>query len=153
MSDKAIAKFCGLGNAYREGRETRAAIVRLTQDAHAAALLLAARCSRSWECDRRLTVDECDRLDIDERIAIGDREAVYDAVVSAITVLDQCREEIGRLLSDGTDALAALTEQETAGTDAGGQGQPGVHGAERWNEHAVSTIAGRSSSSPARGAG
>jgi hypothetical protein len=112
---------------HTDGRETRAAIVRLTQDAHAAALLLAARCSRSWECDRRLTADECDRLDIDDRIALGDREAVYDAIGSAMTVLDQCRDEIGRLLADGTDALdrlaalrAGTTDQETAGSDASG---------------------------------
>jgi len=56
----------------------------------------------------RLTVDEADDLTIDERIAAGDREAIYDAIVEAREQLNDLREKIGTLLVESTDTLDRL---------------------------------------------
>lgn len=65
-------------------------------------------------CDRRLPLEEADALTVDERIAKGDREAIYDAIVEATVALDVLRGRIGRLLAEGSDALDRLAEVRAA---------------------------------------
>jgi hypothetical protein len=65
-------------------------------------------------CDRRLPLEETDDLTIDERIAKGDREAIYDAIVEATVALDILRADIGGLLAEGSDAFDRLAEVRAA---------------------------------------
>lgn len=64
-------------------------------------------------CSVRLPVDEADELTIDERIAAGDREAIYDAIVEAREALDLVRADIGTLLVDDASTLERLREVTT----------------------------------------
>ena len=97
-------------------------------------------------------------MSLDERIDAGDREAIYDAIVEAMSDLDGVRRDIGTLLVEDADVLDRLAEvrysriangdppmvrprrrkeKETAGTDAGGKERqrsrinrstPAIHG-------------------------
>ena len=97
-------------------------------------------------------------MSLDERIDAGDREAIYDAIVEAMSDLDGVRRDIGTLLVEDADVLDRLAEvrhsriangdppmvrprrrkeKETAGTDAGGKerqrsrinrSKPAIHG-------------------------
>lgn len=50
-----------------------------------------------------------------ERMAEGDSEAIYDAVVEAVTELERLREQIGCALSDSDhDVLARIAEVNAA---------------------------------------
>lgn len=62
-----------------------------------------------------MTLDEKDGLNILQRMDEGDREAIYDAVVEAVTELDALRELIGCALSDSDhDVLARIAEVNAA---------------------------------------
>jgi hypothetical protein len=61
-------------------------------------------------CHRRLTVDECDDLGIDERLRVGDREAIYDAIVECRERLDGLRIEAAKLLVENVEILDRLAD-------------------------------------------
>jgi hypothetical protein len=94
----------------------------------------------SEQADRRLTLDEQDELTIDDRLQMGDREAIYDAIVEAVDSLELMRKAISELLAEDCDVLDRLSalqrsraihgeppivrarkRQETAGSDASGK--------------------------------
>lgn len=75
-----------------------------------AAIALLNRANRSKGATKTFAPGEIDDDNIDLRIASGDRLAIYDAVVSAITDLQQCREELGTVLVEDADTMARLAE-------------------------------------------
>lgn len=75
-----------------------------------AAIALLNRANRSKGATKTFAPGEVDDENIDLRIASGDRLAIYDAVVSAITDLQQCREELGTVLVEDPDTMARLAE-------------------------------------------
>lgn len=82
---------------------------------HRAATDLAYAAQQSRGCTAVLTLEQKDSLTILQRIAMGDREAIYDSIVLAVTKLESLRESIGQLLSDSDeDALARLAELRAA---------------------------------------
>jgi hypothetical protein len=104
------------------------------------AIDLAYQSDRARSCHERLSEQDAanDKLTVLQRLELGDREAIYDAVVDACNQLDALREKIGCILSDAdSDLLAELREaapacmaticssrwnkQETAETDRGGK--------------------------------
>jgi hypothetical protein len=96
-------------------------------------------CARS--CNVRLTLDESADLTVLDRLRLGDREAIYDAIVEASRSLDELRELIGCELSgsdiDVLGRMAAIRQAndrssclDEAVTDRGRRsvGQPARHG-------------------------
>jgi hypothetical protein len=57
-----------------------------------------------------MPLHESDDMTIDQRIAAGDREAIYDAIVEAREALDIVRDDIGTLLADDPTTLERLRE-------------------------------------------
>lgn len=72
------------------------------------------RAFNSADATGRLTIDQADDLTLEARIAAGDREAIYDAIVEAREQLDQLREQIGNLLVESTETLDRMHELRTA---------------------------------------
>jgi hypothetical protein len=91
----------GLGGAgaLREarGNDPRSALIR---GASGAALLLADRLSRCISLQGDCTSDEADGLELDERIARGDRMACYDVIGACIDELTAWRDGLGEVLCD-----------------------------------------------------
>lgn len=83
---------------------------RLILAVESAAIALLNRANRSKGATRTFAPGEIDDDDLDLRIASGDRLAIYDAVVSAITDLQHCREELGAVLVEDADTMARLAE-------------------------------------------
>jgi hypothetical protein len=83
---------------------------RLILAVESAAIALLNRANRSKGATNTFAPGEIDDDNIDLRIASGDRLAIYDAVVSAITDLQHCREELGTVLVEDPDAMARLAE-------------------------------------------
>jgi hypothetical protein len=96
----------------------------------------------SEQSTRSIPLDQQDGMSLDERIDAGDREAIYDAIVEAMSELEGVRRDIGTLLVEDADVLDRLAvlkrsritngeppivrprrrkQKETAGTDAGGK--------------------------------
>lgn len=110
---------------------------------HRVAVDLAYVSTQAHQCDRRYPLDHTGGMTVKDRIEQRDREAIYDAIVEAVTELDGLRENIGKELSDSEhDVLARTAElreaksagrctaticssrwnkQETAETDRGGK--------------------------------
>ena len=86
----------------------------------------------SVHASTRLTVDQADELTIDQRIAAGDREAIYDAIVEAREQLNELRERIGTLLVESTDTLDRLNALRSAKQRYGESISPLV----RWKQEA-----------------
>jgi len=61
-------------------------------------------------CTRRLPLNETIDLTIDERIAAGDLEAMYDAAREAIADLETLSDKIAELLCGEPEALRRLSE-------------------------------------------
>lgn len=74
---------------------------------------------RAQACGQRFTVDETVDLTVAQRIANGDREAIYDAIVEAASALDTLREQIGGALADGEPEVMARTAELRAAKAAG----------------------------------
>lgn len=88
-------------------------------------------------CHWRPTWDQTAGLTVLERIEMGDREAIHDAIVEASNELGELREQIDRELSDGEPGVLQRTAelraakaagrptdaivQETVATDRGGK--------------------------------
>jgi len=89
----------GGAGALREARrnDSRSALIR---GASGAALLLADRLSRCISLQGDCTSDEADGLDLDERIARGDRMACYDVIGACIDELTAWRDGLGEVLCD-----------------------------------------------------
>jgi hypothetical protein len=82
------------------------------------------QCDQARHCTARLPDHETNGLTVDERLKLGDEEAIYDAVVEAIEALDGLREMLGVALWADSDAARELEvirarKQETAATDRG----------------------------------
>ena len=112
------------GPALPGGAVASDALVSLVNDVSRAAWSLWGRAFNSVYATRRLTVDEADDMGIDERIAAGDREAIYDAIVEARDVLDDLRERIGNLLVDSAETLDRLNALRSAKERLGGNISP-----------------------------
>lgn len=83
--------------------------------------LLHGHAINSEQCHRRLGVAEVEDLSITKRIAVGDREAIYDAIVEAREQLDDLREQIGQLLVENTETLDRLADLQAAKRKYGGE--------------------------------
>lgn len=87
----------------------------LIQGVHRVAVGLAYVSELAHSCDVRMSLEESAGLTVQQRMAKGDREAIYDAIVEASTELDTLRERIGKHLScSDTDALGRLAELRAA---------------------------------------
>lgn len=125
---------------------------------HSIAWTLCGRALNSERSTLSIPLDTQSDMSLDERINAGDREAIYDAIVEAMSDLEGVRRDIGTLLVEDADVLDRLAEvrrsritngeppmvrprrrknKETAGTDAGGKerqrsrinrSQPASHG-------------------------
>lgn len=80
---------------------------------------LVARAYRLAYATERYDLATIDRMPIDERVAIGDREALYDAVRELQSTLDQLADRVDNLLTDGRH-LAAMAEMRRRRTEARG---------------------------------
>lgn len=78
------------------------------------------RAYRLASAEARYDLAVIDRMAIDQRIAIGDREALYDAVRELQGKLDQLADRIDNLLTDGRH-LAAMREMRRRRTEARGE--------------------------------
>jgi len=99
-------------------------------------------------CTRRMPLNETIDLDIDERLQLGDLEAVHDMTREAIADLETLADRVAGLLCDEPEALRRLAEvrvrqdrtgrpwygeaisgsfKEAAATDRGGK-EPGGSG-------------------------
>jgi len=96
----------GGAGALREtgGHDPRSALIR---GASGAALLCADRLSRCTYLSGDGTADEADDLDLDERIARGDRMVAYDVIGACISDLTAWRDGLGEVLA-GADTLARI---------------------------------------------
>lgn len=83
---------------------------RLILAVETAAIALLNRANRSKGATQTFAPGEIDDDNIDLRIASGDRLAIYDAVVAAITDLQHCRDELGTVLVEEPDTMARLAE-------------------------------------------
>ena len=79
----------------------------LIRGASGAALLLADRLSRCVGLTGDCTVDEADDMDLDDRIARGDRMVAYDVIGACIDELTAWRDGLGEVLA-GADTLARI---------------------------------------------
>jgi hypothetical protein len=86
------------------GGDPRDALIR---GASGAALLLADRLSRCIGLTGDGTADEADDLDLDERIARGDRMVAYDVIGACIAELTAWRDGLGEVLA-GADTVARI---------------------------------------------
>ena len=68
--------------------------------ASGAALVMADRLSRCISLQGDCTSDEADGLELDERIARGDRMAAYDVIGACIDELTAWRDGLGEVLCD-----------------------------------------------------
>lgn len=105
-------------SAGRNGRDSAAppSAARVCCRVAAAAMLLADRALAGAASHRRLPLAILDELTIDARLALGDQEAIYDAIREAQCELEEAAEQIDQHLSGGRH-LAAL-QQATARQDA-----------------------------------
>ena len=96
----------GGAGALRETRrhDPRSALIR---GASGAALLCADRLSRCVYLTGDGTADEADDMDIDERIARGDRMVAYDVIGACISDLTAWRDGLGEVLA-GADTMARI---------------------------------------------
>lgn len=112
---------------------------KLIERVHRVAVDLAYKSDKAAGCFWRPTWDATEGLSVLQRIEMGDREAIHDAIVEASNELGVLREQIDRELSDGepgvllraaelrslkaagksTDAI--VLRQEAAATDRGGK--------------------------------
>lgn len=99
MAAEPGATRVGSAGALREtrGHDPRSALIR---GASGAALLMADRLSRCISLQGDCTSDEADGLEIDERIALGDRMAAYDVIGACIDELTAWRDGLGEVLCD-----------------------------------------------------
>ena len=86
------------------GGDPRSALIR---GASGAALLCADRLSRCVYLTGDGTADEADDLDLDERIARGDRMVAYDVIGACISDLTAWRDGLGEVLA-GADTLSRI---------------------------------------------
>jgi hypothetical protein len=100
----------GGSRALREarGHDPRSALIR---GASGAALLCADRLSRCTYLSGDGTADEADDLDLDERIARGDRMVAYDVIGACINDLTAWRDGLGEVLA-GADTMARIAALE-----------------------------------------
>lgn len=56
----------------------------------------------------RLSADQVEDLDIDQRLRLGDREAVYDAIVDARARLEAMQDAVAAVLTDSSESIAAI---------------------------------------------
>ena len=61
-------------------------------------------------CKRRMPLNETVDLDIDQRLHMGDLEAVHDMVVEAVAELGDLADRVAGLLCDEPDAMRRLAE-------------------------------------------
>lgn len=96
----------GGAGALREarGHDPRSALIR---GASGAALLCADRLSRCVGLTGDGTVDEADDLELDDRIARGDRMVAYDVIGACIDELTAWRDGLGEVLA-GADTLSRI---------------------------------------------
>jgi len=120
------------GPALPHGAVASDALVSLVNQVSRVAWTLWGQAFNSVHATTRLTVDQADDLTIDERIAKGDREAIYDAVVEAREQLNDLREKIGSLLVDSTETLDRLNALRSAKQRYGESISPLV----RWKQKA-----------------
>jgi hypothetical protein len=92
------------------------------------------RAALGHDCGTRLSLDEADRMSIDQRILVGDPTAIYDAIVEAREALDVLGGSLGTLLTGDPETLERLaavraasesrgvtrTKQDAAATDRSG---------------------------------
>lgn len=78
------------------------------------------RCWEGQSCHTLLPLDEADTLELDERIAAGDRSAVVDAIRDAAYELCEVAREMDSLLTDG-GVLLRLAEIRDRQTRTGRQ--------------------------------
>ena len=99
MAAEPGATRVGSPRALREtrGHDPRGALIR---GASGAALLMADRLSRCISLQGDCTSDEADGLELDERIARGDRMAAYDVIGACIDELTAWRDGLGEVLCD-----------------------------------------------------
>lgn len=64
----------------------------------------------SFVCKRRLPLNDTVDLDIDQRLRIGDLEAVHDMAVEAVADLSDLADRVAGLLCDEPDAMRRLAE-------------------------------------------
>ena len=120
------------GPALPDGAVASDALVALVNDVSRVAWTLWGQAFNSVYATTRLTVDQADELSIDERIAKGDREAIYDAIVEARERLNELREKIGSLLVESTETLDRLNALKSAKQRFGESISPLV----RWKQKA-----------------
>ena len=96
----------GGAGALREtrGHDHRRALIR---GASGAALLMADRLSRCVGLYGDGTADEADDMDLDGRIARGDRMVAYDVIGACIDELTAWRDGLGEVLA-GADTLSRI---------------------------------------------
>ena len=99
MAAATGATRVGSPGALREtrGHDPRSALIR---GASGAVLLCADRLSRCTYLTGDGTSDEADDLDLDERIARGDRMAAYDVIGACIDELTAWRDGLGEVMCD-----------------------------------------------------
>jgi len=65
-------------------------------------------------CSRTLTLDEQDHLTIEERIAMGDRTAIYDVIVAGQEQLDAIRNQVSEHLAGDREIMDRLAAVRAA---------------------------------------
>lgn len=66
------------------------------------------------DCGQRLSLDEAEDMDIDQRILVGDVTAFYDAIVEARELLDVVRDDLAGLLAGDPEIMSRLDEVRAA---------------------------------------
>jgi hypothetical protein len=107
--DQRVDATRPIGGARSTAREA------LAFRAGVAAGILRARAFESAHCTQRLPLDQTADLDVDQRIALGDAEALHDSLTAAIEELDEIRVAAAALLMEDDHAagrMAAILEHK-----------------------------------------
>jgi ribosome-binding protein aMBF1 (putative translation factor) len=90
------------------------ALAATVREARRVAWQLFNRAMLAHDCGQRLSIEQAEEMDIDQRILVGDVTAFYDAIVEARELLGEAGEELAGLLAGDPEIMRRLDEVRAA---------------------------------------
>jgi hypothetical protein len=84
------------------------------KEARRAAWQLFNRAMLVHDCGQRMSLEQAEDMDIDQRILVGDVTAFYDAIVECCGFLEVVREDLAGLLAGDPEIMRRLDEVRAA---------------------------------------